>query len=208
MSRSLSLIRDEEYAPARPRSEVMMTTPARLTSFFSPMRGWSSLAKVATADTARVIARAYGVDSRTACCALMTRLAAMSSMARVIFFVELTARMRCRYSRICAPIPFRLPSFRQAWFVSDHLASGRAGRARGARPHTSAALDDDLLLLRLLSLEGRVVLGLVARHHAVAAALLEALLELVDVTLECLLGRGLKGAGLADRREQVALRPT
>jgi hypothetical protein len=45
------------------------------------------LEKVATAETARVSARAYGVDSRRRCCALTTREAAMSSMARVIFFV-------------------------------------------------------------------------------------------------------------------------
>ncbi len=32
----------------------------------------------------------------------------MSSMARVIFFVAVTVRMRCRYSRICAPMGFRL----------------------------------------------------------------------------------------------------
>src|SRR6478752_5594885 len=89
----------------------MMTTAARLTSSFSEVSGWSSLENVATAETARVRARAYGLDSRTASCALTTRAAAMSSIARVIFFVELTARMRFRYSRICAPIRFRLPRF-------------------------------------------------------------------------------------------------
>src|SRR5512141_2754716 len=149
MSRSLSLMTDELYAPARPRSDVMMTTAARLTSDFSVVSGWSSLEKVATADTARVRARAYGLDSRTASCALTTRAAAMSSIARVIFLVELTARMRFRSSRICAPIRFRLPEF------------------CCARRCRSALLLDDLLLLGRQRLGGRVVLRLVARLDAV-----------------------------------------
>ena len=106
-----------------------MTTAARLTSSFSEVSGWSSLEKVATAETARVSARAYGLDSRTACCALTTRAAAMSSIARVIFFVELTARMRCRYSRICAPIRFRLPG------SAARGAVGLAGAGCGCAAH-------------------------------------------------------------------------
>ena len=138
-----------------------MRTAARWTSSFSVVSGWSSLENVATAETARVSARAYGLDSRTACCALTTRDAAMSSIARVIFFVELTARMRCRYSRICAPIRFRLPGAFCSW-----LASVRHGRR-------SALLLDDLLLLGLLRPRGRVVLGLVAGLDAVGAGALE-----------------------------------
>src|SRR6187200_2404062 len=165
----------------------MITTAARLTSSFSEVSGCSSLENVATAETARVRARAYGLDSRTASCALTTRAAAMSSIARVIFFVELTARMRFRYSRICAPIRFRLPEF----------------CVLGAR---SALLLDDLLLLGLLRLRGRVVLGLLAGLDAVGTGALEELvLEGGDLGVERLLGLLLELAGLADGREQLVL---
>src|SRR6476661_8858891 len=126
----------------------MMTTAARRTSSFSEVRGWSSLEKVATAETARVSARAYGDDSRTACWALTTREAAMSSMARVIFFVALTDRMRCRYSRICAPMSFRL-----SWCLLG-----------GVR---SALLLDDLLLVGVHRLAA--VLALVTDRHGLGA---------------------------------------
>ena len=58
--------------------------------------GWSTLEYVATAETARVMARAYGVDAATRCCALTMRDAAISSIARVIFLVAWTDRMRWR----------------------------------------------------------------------------------------------------------------
>ena len=61
--------------------------------------GWSTLEYVATADTARVSSRAYGAAAWARCCALMMRDAAMSSMARVIFWVDLTERIRALYSR-------------------------------------------------------------------------------------------------------------
>jgi hypothetical protein len=48
---------------------------------------------VATADTARVIAREYGADAAVRCWALIIREAAMSSNARVIFFIEDTERI-------------------------------------------------------------------------------------------------------------------
>src|SRR3954447_532512 len=77
----------------------MSSIAARSTCGFSVVSGWSSLEYVATADTARVIARAYGVDDAVRCCAFIMRAAAMSSNARVIFWVDFTARMRLRYSR-------------------------------------------------------------------------------------------------------------
>jgi len=43
--------------------------------------------KVATAETARVTAREYGVDAATRCCALAMRDAEINSIARVIFLV-------------------------------------------------------------------------------------------------------------------------
>ena len=58
--------------------------------------GWSTLEYVATAETARVRARAYGVDAATRWRALTTREAAMSSIAFVIFLVAWTDRMRWR----------------------------------------------------------------------------------------------------------------
>jgi len=51
---------------------------------------------VATADTARVTARAYGADACTRCSAFWMRDAAMSSMARVIFLVVWAERIFCR----------------------------------------------------------------------------------------------------------------
>ena len=54
---------------------------------------------VATADTARVSSRAYGAAAWARCCALMMRDAAMSSMARVIFFIDSVDLIRARYSR-------------------------------------------------------------------------------------------------------------
>jgi hypothetical protein len=61
--------------------------------------GWSTWEKVATADTARVSSRAYGVAAAARCCALMIRDAAISSMARVIFLVAWVDRILARYSR-------------------------------------------------------------------------------------------------------------
>ena len=80
-----------------------MTTAARRTSSLSVVSGWSSLEKVASAGARSGQRPRVRGDSSTRW-APTTREAAMSSIARVIFFVELTARMRCRYSRICAPI--------------------------------------------------------------------------------------------------------
>ena len=61
--------------------------------------GWSTLEYVATAETARVSSRAYGAAAWARCCALMMRDAAMSSMARVIFFIDSVDLIRARYSR-------------------------------------------------------------------------------------------------------------
>src|SRR3954447_22319467 len=96
-SDSLSTL--DEYAPARPRSLVMMRTAARFGSSSSLVSGWSTLEYVATAETARVSSRAYGAAAWARCCALMMRDAAMSSMARVIFFIDSVDLIRARYSR-------------------------------------------------------------------------------------------------------------
>ena len=76
-----------------------MSTAARLGSSGSVVSACSTLENVATADTARVSSRAYGAAAWARCCALMMRDAAMSSMARVIFFIDLADLVRARNSR-------------------------------------------------------------------------------------------------------------
>src|SRR5690606_22646307 len=94
-----SLSSDDEYAPARPRSLTITSTAARRGFSFSRVNGWSTSEKVATADTARVSSRAYGAAAAACCWALMIRDAAMSSMARVIFFIDWVDLIFARYSR-------------------------------------------------------------------------------------------------------------
>ena len=77
----------------------MTRTAARSGSSCSLVSGWSTLEYVATAETARVSSRAYGAAAWARCCALMMRDAAMSSMARVIFFIDSVDLIRARYSR-------------------------------------------------------------------------------------------------------------
>ena len=61
------------------------------------MSGWSTVVACdASAEITRVICRAYGWAAVTRCCALTMRDAAMSSIARVIFLVDCTDRMRRR----------------------------------------------------------------------------------------------------------------
>ncbi len=58
---------------------------------------------LATSSIAAVSRSAYGRASMTRCCALTIRDAAMSSMARVIFAVDCTDRIRRRTMRSWAP---------------------------------------------------------------------------------------------------------
>src|SRR3954468_9274310 len=170
----------EEYAPASPRSEVTSSIAARSTFAFSRVSGWSSFEYVATADTARVIARAYGVDACVRCCALIIREAAMSSNALVIFCVDFTARMRLRYSR--------------SWPAMD-------------QPASAASLPDDALLVDVLGIHrlGRLVAGRDGRRGRSAAD--EVPLELLDRAPHGLLRVLPELPGLADRGEDVALAP-
>ncbi len=62
----------------------------------SVVSGWSTPACVATAETARVIAREYGPAAETRSRALPIREAAISSIARKIFFSDWVDRIRCR----------------------------------------------------------------------------------------------------------------
>ena len=79
-----------------PRSLVISRTAARFTSDFSVVSGWSMFENVATAETARVIARAYGVEAATACRDLAIREVAISSIALKIFFIDVVEPMRVR----------------------------------------------------------------------------------------------------------------
>src|SRR3954453_560090 len=170
----------EEYAPASPRSDVTSSIAARSTFAFSRVSGWSSLEYVATADTARVIARAYGVDACVRCCALIIREAAMSSNALVIFCVDFTARMRLRYSR--------------SWPAMN-------------QPASAASLPDDALLVDVLGVHrvGRLVAWPDGRRGRPATD--EVALELLDRAAHRLLRVLPELPGLADRREDVALAP-
>src|SRR3954464_8533023 len=132
-----------------------MSTAARFGSSTSWVSGWSTLEYVATADTARVSSRAYGAAAWARCCALMIRDAAMSSMARVIFFIDSVDLIRARYSR------------------SD-TATGLLPGSGGAA--TAALLLDDLLLAELLVLHG-VLVHLVADVDRAALGGLELLDE-------------------------------
>ena len=91
---------------------MTIRTAARLGSSGSVVIGWSTLEYVASADTARVSSRAYGAAAWARCCALMIRDAAMSSMARVIFFIDSVDLIRARYSRsdtaMCTSAPLLL----------------------------------------------------------------------------------------------------
>ena len=58
-----------------------------------------ALEREATAETARVISSAYGVEAATFCCAFTMRAVAISSWARVICLVAFTEAIRRRYTR-------------------------------------------------------------------------------------------------------------
>src|SRR6188472_941429 len=105
----------------------MIRTAALVGFSGSVVSGWSASEYVASAETALVSSRAYGAACWARCCALMMRDAAMSSMARVIFFIDSVDLIRARYSR-----------------TERAIAS-------------ASLLLDDLLLLDVLVLEGDVL---------------------------------------------------
>ena len=73
-----------------------MTIAARSIFSGSVVSTCSTFEYVATAETARVMARAYGVDAATRACAFWMREAEISSMARVIFLVVWADLIFCR----------------------------------------------------------------------------------------------------------------
>ena len=89
----------EEENPTRAAVLVITSDRGLAGAYSSLVSGWLTLENVATAETARVSSRAYGADAWARCCALMIREAAMSSMARVIFFIDVTDLVRARSSR-------------------------------------------------------------------------------------------------------------
>jgi hypothetical protein len=75
---------------------VSSSTAARRTSALPVSSGWSTSDQVATADSARVIAFAYGAEAATFARARAMRDVAISSMALKIFFSAWVDRMRLR----------------------------------------------------------------------------------------------------------------
>ncbi len=72
-------------------------TATRFSSVCSWSSGWSIVAVCdASAEMTWVTWREYGLAALTRCWAFTMREAAMSSIARVIFFVDVTDRMRRR----------------------------------------------------------------------------------------------------------------
>ena len=88
-----------------------MSTAALLTDEGSETIGWlSEPDRLTSASTAWVSSRAYGSAARVRCCALMIRDDAISSWARVILAIDLTALIRARTARSCAAMaPTRRP---------------------------------------------------------------------------------------------------
>ena len=78
-----------------PRSDAMSSTATRLVSVRSTRNGCVTFECVATADTARVMAREYGDAMLTRSRALPMRDAAISSCARNIFLSDWVDLMRC-----------------------------------------------------------------------------------------------------------------
>ena len=78
--------------------------------------GWVSDPDLLTsASTACVSSREYGSAARVRCCALTIRDDAISSWARVILAIDLTALIRARTTRSCAAMtPTRRPPERAA----------------------------------------------------------------------------------------------
>ena len=82
----------------------MTTMPTFLTSVASRRSGCDTSAPAAERSWITwVICVAYGAASLARVWAFTTRVAAMSSMARVIFLVFCTLAMRLRNTRSCAP---------------------------------------------------------------------------------------------------------
>ena len=87
----------ELNAPARPRSEAKIDDRGRASIISgSVVSRWSTFEYVATAETARVTARANGAEARTRASAFWMREAAMSSIALVIFLVVWADLIFCR----------------------------------------------------------------------------------------------------------------
>src|SRR3954451_22700602 len=77
----------------------MTRTAARRASARSVSSGWARLAEPASAESTRVISRAYGLDASTRACARTIRAPAISSWAEKIFFVDWVERIRRRSAR-------------------------------------------------------------------------------------------------------------
>src|ERR1700689_502973 len=93
----------------------MMSAADRLIASGSLIIGWLIVVeRLTTASTARVSSRAYGCAARVRCWALTTRDDAISSWARVILAIDLTALIRARTARSCAAMASYSPSVEAA----------------------------------------------------------------------------------------------
>src|ERR1700723_4383713 len=92
----------------------MMSAADRLIDSGSLIIGWLiGVERLTTASTAVVSSRAYGSAARVRCWALTIRDDAISSWARVILAIDLTALIRARTARsVAALAPTRRPSRR------------------------------------------------------------------------------------------------
>ena len=89
--------------------------------------------------TTSVICSLYGTAAWTRCCALTIRDAAMSSMARVIFLVACTVRMRFRRMRSWPPAMVGVPA-PLGYSVASVLALSASPRASASTEVGSMAV--------------------------------------------------------------------
>ena len=140
----------------------MTSTAALVMDSGSVIIGWLIVVeRLTTASTAVVSSRAYGSAARMRCCALTIRDDAISSWARVILAIDLTALIRARTARSWAPMAPPTPL--------------RPGPGPGLVP------GDGLLLVPRLAERGD---GLVAGYEQLAAGHLERPAEPVGRLLE------------------------
>ena len=116
---SAALITAELYAPAKPLSDVMTTNPIDL--IVSPDRKSGSSTPTppeARSSMTPVIFAAYGRAAFARVIAFTTRVAAISSIARVICFVDWTELIRRRRVRSWPPGIYLVLVFLTASYIS------------------------------------------------------------------------------------------
>src|SRR4051794_40322084 len=125
----------------------MTRTAARFGCCRSVSNGWSSEAEDASAESTRVISRAYGLDASTRAWARTMRAPAISSCAEKIFFVDWVERMRRRSARreAATSAPLHLDGLLTALGRLHGLGLGLVEAAALARRELAVELLDRLL---------------------------------------------------------------